>query len=104
MGSHVVFDAKQAGSTEPRVFDFTSRLAVGETISTSVVTAAVYSGTDSGPSAVIIGSATSSGARVTQTLTGGVVGVIYKLTCTITTSLSNTLILTAFLAVVPVVT
>lgn len=104
MGSHVVFDAKQAGSTEPRIFDFTSKLAVGETISTATVTAAVYSGVDASPSAIISGSASISGAQVTQKLTAGTAGVIYKLTCSITTSASNTLILTAFLAVIPVVT
>ncbi len=104
MSSHVIFDPKQAGSTEPRIFDFTSLLAVGETISSATTTAAVYSGVDTNPSAVISGSATVSGARVTQTLTAGTVGVIYKLTCTANTSLSNVFILTAFLAVVPVVT
>lgn len=86
------------------MFDFTSRLAVGETISSATVTAAVSTGTDSSPSSIVSGSASISGARVTQTLTAGTVGVIYKLTCTATTSLSNVFIMTAFLAVIPVVT
>lgn len=104
MSDHVVFDAKQAGSTEPRIFDYTSRLAVGETISSAVVTSAVYSGVDTTPSALLSGSASASGARVTQKLTAGTVGVIYKLSCAATTSLSNVFVMTAFLAVIPTVT
>ena len=103
MSSHVVFDAKQNGSTEPRVFDYTSQLAVGETISSAVVTAAVYSGTDASI-AILSGSPSVSGPRVTQKFTAGVVGVIYKLTCAATTSASNVLVLTAFLAIIPTVT
>ena len=103
-GSHVVLDAKQAGSTEPRVFPFTSRLSVGETISSATVTAAVYSGVDASPSNIISGAASVSGALVTQTLTAGTAGVIYRLTCSATTSLSNIFVITAFLAVIPVVT
>lgn len=104
MSSHVVFDSKQAGSTEPRVFDFLSKLAVGETISGAAVTAAVYSGVDASPSAIVSGAATISGSQVSQKFTAGTVGVIYQLTCTVTTSSSNTLVMSAFLAVIPVVT
>ena len=104
MSSHVILEPKQSGSTEPYTFDFTSKLASGETISTQIVAAAVYSGTDASPSSIISGSATASGAIVTQKLTAGTIGVIYRLTCTITTSSSNTFVLTAFLAVVLVVT
>lgn len=103
-GSHVVLDAKQAGSMELRVFPFTSKLAVGETISSAVVTAAVYSGVDANPSAIVSGTATISGGLVSQKLIGGTAGVIYKLSCAATTSVPNVLIMTAFLAVIPTVT
>lgn len=99
--TRVEFPPKLTGSTETYQFDFSSRLAVGETISTQTVTATVYSGTDASPSAIISGSATASGAIVSQKITAGTVGVIYELTCTITTSASQTLLLTAFLAIVP---
>lgn len=92
---------KLAGETVKEVFDFLSVLAIGETISTQVVTAATYSGTDASPSAIVSGSATASGSKVTQAITAGVLGVTYLLTCTITTSASQTLQLTAFLSVVP---
>lgn len=83
------------------VFDFISALAAGETISTKVVTASVYSGTDASPSSIISGSATSGGAIVSQKVTGGVAGTLYELLCTITTSLGQTLTMSSFLAVIP---
>ena len=99
--SRIILEGKLAGETTIATFDFTSRLAAAETISTASVAATVYSGTDATPSAVISGSSTITGQKVTQKLTGGTLGVIYKLVCTITTSLGQTLLLTAFLAVVP---
>lgn len=92
---------KLSGETKNVTFDFTSDLASGETISTKAVAAAVYSGTDASPSSIISGAASSSGAVVTQTVTGGVTGVLYELTCTITTSASQTLKQVGLLAVVP---
>lgn len=95
------FPPKYTGSTELVKFDFTSDLASGETISTKSVACTVYSGTDASPSSMVSGSATSSGAIVTQKITGGTVGVVYELLCTITTSLGQTLTKPGFLAVIP---
>ena len=97
----VAFNAKLAAETVIETFDFTSRLALAETISTAVTTATVYSGVDASPSAIVSGSATISGKTVTQAITGGVLGVVYLLKCQITTSLSQTLDLTAFLPIIP---
>lgn len=97
----VVLGSKQSGETKKYIFDFTSNLSVGETISSASAVAAVYSGTDSSPSSVISGSASTSGAQVTQTLTAGTEGVIYTITCTALTSASQTIKQTGFLAVVP---
>lgn len=99
--SRITLEGKLAGETELVVFDFTSKMVVGTTISTKTTTCSVYSGTDSSPSSVINGAATSSGQKVTQSVTGGVLGVVYLLVCTITTSDSQTLILSAFLCIVP---
>jgi hypothetical protein len=99
--SRIILEGKLSGETITTTFDFTSRLAASETISTATVTASVYSGTDSSPSSIVSGSATISGQKVTQKITAGTLGVVYKLICTITTSTSQTLILSAFLAVVP---
>lgn len=101
MSSRVTFEGKLTGETQTYTFDFTSRLAASETLSTASVTAAVYSGTDASPSAIVNGSATISGQRVTQSLTAGTLGVTYLLSCTVTTSASQTLLLEAFLTIVP---
>lgn len=93
--------SKKIGETAPATFDFTSGLAAGETISTRVVAATVYSGIDAAPSAIISGAATNSGAVVSQNITAGVSGVVYLLLCTITTSLSKTLQMSSLLTVIP---
>lgn len=92
---------KYSGVTATYTFDFAADLASGETISTQVCTAAVYSGTDASPSSIISGAATASGSVVSQDITGGTEGVIYQITCTITTSEGQTLKLVGLLAVVP---
>lgn len=101
MNSRVYLDSKLVNETRTYVFDFASYLAEGETISTQVVTAEVYSGTDATPASIISGAATASGTVVSQKVTAGLAGVIYELTATITTSLGQTLLLVGYLAVVP---
>ena len=98
--SLVQFPPKLPGEVKKLVFDFISNLAVGETISTKSVAAYVWSGVDGTPGSLISGSATASGTKVTQSVAGGIAGVIYKLVCTITTSLSQTLTLVGYLAVI----
>ena len=97
--NQVQIPPKTAGETRSISFDFISKLAFGETISTKAVAATVYSGVDANPSAIISGAAGSSGTRVTQIVTGGTTGVVYELTCTITTSTSQTLQLVGLLAI-----
>jgi hypothetical protein len=48
---------------------------------------------------MISGAASASGKIVSQNVTGGTLGVIYQLLCSITTSLSQTLQMSAFLAI-----
>lgn len=83
------------------VFDFTSRLAIGETITSQVCTCTVFSGLDSTPGSVINGAATVSGTQVTQSVKGGVVGVLYNIQCVVTTSASQTLTMQGYLAILP---
>lgn len=97
----VFFQPKLVGETFLAKFDFASRLDVGVTISTAVVTCTVYSGTDASPSSMISGADSTSGTIITQAITGGTLGVVYYLLCTITTSDSQTLLAAGFLAVVP---
>ena len=83
-------------------FDFISSLQPGETIASQSVTASVYSGLDPNPGALVSGAASvQSVTQVWQLITGGVVGVIYELLCTITTSLGQTLSISAYQAVIP---
>lgn len=96
-----IFDGKLPGAKVPLTFDFTSELAAGETIGTKSVGATVYSGTDPVPSGIISGSASSSGQKVTQNVSGGVLGVTYMMLCTITTSAGQTLQQAGFLSIVP---
>lgn len=101
MSNRVELAPKIAGETVLREFDFASKLASGETISSATVAAVVYSGTDAAPSGVISGADSVSGSVVSQAITGGEAGVIYELTCTALTSASRTLILVGYLAVLP---
>jgi len=101
MASQAEIPPKQVLETQRLQFDFISDLAEGETISTQSCACVVYSGTDASPSNVISGSATASGTVVTQLITGGTLGVIYTITCSITTSLGQTLKQSGQLAIVP---
>jgi flagellar biosynthesis protein FliR len=101
MSNRVELPPKLVGETATYTFDFTSRLAATETISAQSVTVAVYSGTDATPSSLLSGSASASGHIVSQKLIGGTLGVIYEITCQITSSLSQILQLTGYLAIIP---
>lgn len=90
---------KLQGATVNTSFNFLSDLASGETITSQVVEATVYSGVDPTPANVIDGSASVNGPIVNQLVTGGVVGVIYNLLCTINTSADQVLQKAGFLAI-----
>ena len=68
------------------VFDFTKRLASGETLSSATWTATVHAGTDASPNDIISGAASQSGALSTQKVIDGLEGVTYLLQCEATTS------------------
>lgn len=96
-----VQQVKLLGETKFLSEDFASDLVIGVTISTKVVTASVFSGTDASPSTLISGAATSSGTVVSQKVTGGVLGVLYELLWQVTTSDGQTLQHASFLAIAP---
>lgn len=91
---------KYDSETKAVTFDFTSMLAVGETLTSQAVTAAVFQGEDTAPEDIIDGSASASGAVVSQMITGGVVGVVYVLVCAVETSNSQDLMMSELVAVV----
>lgn len=96
-----IFDGKYQGETVVLTFDFTSALAASETISSATVSAVTYSGTDASPSTIINGAAVISGQTVKQSVTGGVEGVMYNLTCSVETSAGQVVQIQGYLAVVP---
>ena len=96
--SRLVLPAKAIGETVRYELDLLSQLATGETISTVTVTCSVFAGDDDAPEDLILGLPWYSSTRVYQRVTGGTAGVIYLLTATITTSLSQTLVMYAYLA------
>lgn len=68
---------------------FAPLLQSGETISNPVVTAAVASGTDPNPSAILSGAPSISGSDVLQKITGGIDGVDYLITFKVNTNLGH---------------
>ena len=70
MTYRVIFDAKISIQDAEVVFDFTGQLNGGETIPWTVVAAAVYSGEDSTPSAILSGSPAIAAAMRAKRLPG----------------------------------
>jgi hypothetical protein len=97
----MIFKPKKVGEVIGYPVNFISSLAPTETILTAEVAAQVYSGTDPNPAAIILGIATFSGTTVNQGITGGLLGVVYKLVYAITTSLGQTIETAGTLAIVP---
>jgi type IV secretory pathway VirB2 component (pilin) len=81
--------SKDTSETIPIVFNFFDRLQYGETITGSVVSISVFSGTDANPSAMLSGVATNTSTTVTQAITGGIAGTIYTVICVVTGSGSH---------------
>lgn len=94
------FETKLADETITISFEFTNRLATGESITAGACVAEVFSGTDASPSSIISGAATLSGAIVSQVITGGLAGVVYLISCEVDTDDSNVLINQGRIAVV----
>jgi hypothetical protein len=93
------FTYKLTTESELFSFNYSPILATGETISTATCVVQVKDGSDSNPSAIMVGSPAISGAVVVQRITGGLSGVTYRLEMTVTTSLTNVYTLVGDLAV-----
>ena len=89
--SNLVIQEKTVGETHKVTFDFANQLEVGESVSSASVSAAVYSGTDSTPAAILSGGPSVASPQVSQKVTGGVAGTVYVVTCLATTSAGLTL-------------
>jgi hypothetical protein len=96
----VLFGTKALGETNPYVFNFSDRLQFGETVTGAAVSLVPASGIDPDPSAMLVGSPTFTATTVTQNITGGVVGVIYSIACTVTASNAHNYVKQGSLAVI----
>ncbi len=101
MASFVVVPPKFDSSTIDLPIDFISQLLVldDEALVAATVSCVVSSGTDPSPSSMLSGDPVLTQNVVTQTITGGLPGVIYTLGFNATTNLSNQLIIYVNLAV-----
>jgi hypothetical protein len=83
------FSYKITTENEQFTFDFSPVLGIGETITAATCVVEVKEGTDPSPNAIKVGSASYSGSKATQRISGGLDGVIYRLEMTVTTSSTN---------------
>lgn len=64
-------------------FDFTTEAAAGVALSTPAVAKAVLSGTDPGAIGLTIGAVIATDLQAQALVSGGIDGVVYRLTCTV---------------------
>jgi hypothetical protein len=103
--NRIIVPPKHVGETRVipmEGFDFTADVSGNETIVSATVVAAVWSGRDRTPSAILSGPpSVGPGPIVYQRITGGVVGTIYYLLCTAVSSVQESFQLACFLAITP---
>lgn len=87
------YTPKQVGETEIFSVDYRSQLAVGETIISASWGVTAVSGSDPLAFEMIVGSAAILGSKVSQMITGGVIGVTYQPKCAALTSMGQIIIL-----------
>jgi len=97
--SKLIFESKYADASTRLTFDFISRLAIGETLSSVNLSSSVYSGVS--VTALTLGAGSISGTRVTSLCAGGTEGVTYLVAAYATTSEGQILPLTGYLTIVP---
>jgi hypothetical protein len=101
--AHAIFPSKGVNETVVLAFDFGPQLAADTISSVGVTTAAVYSGVDGSPSAIVSGVATFSGTVLSQKISGGIAGVIYELTAAVNTTAGQVLNMVGYLPVLPAI-
>lgn len=106
-GGRVIIPPKASTAQLFIPFNFVSELSAADQLDSATVTATVWSGTDSNPSAIISGGVVFSfnNKIASQKIIGGVAGVIYLLTCTaVSLTSGQTFVQTGLLAILPAVT
>jgi len=98
--SFVVIPTKIQATTIPISVDFISQLVDGEALVSSDVTLSVFSGVDASPDSMLLGASSLLRNTITQTFTGGEIGVVYLLNFAAGTNYGNSIVIQAYLAVV----
>lgn len=98
-GKRIETEAKKVGETISVPFDFTSDLAVGETVDSASVSVSVFSGVDASPEAINPTGPENDSPIVYQKFTGGILGTIYLAVCTAATSEGNDLQISTYIAI-----
>lgn len=80
------FADKMPAEIKTVALDFSGVIPAGDSIASMVAVMAVLSGTDASPSSLLSGAPVKVGDVVTQKVVGGVVGVDYELSITVTTT------------------
>jgi hypothetical protein len=93
------FSYKITTENEQFTFDFSPIMASSETISSASCTIEVKEGTDPSPNSIKVGSPSINGQLVSQRISGGLDGVIYRIEMSVTTSLTNVYTIVADLPV-----
>jgi hypothetical protein len=101
--AHAIFPAKGVNETVVLGFDFGAQLGTDSISSVGVTTAAVYSGVDASPGAIVSGVATFSGTLLSQKITAGIAGVIYEITAVVNTAAGQVLNMVGYLPVLPAI-
>lgn len=105
MTQGLLLPSKQVADIITAVFPFQNQMAYGEVINGANITVVVYTGTDPSPGNILSGLPnyiSYGGLSVGQVLFKGASGNIYLVTCTVSTTLSNTFACQGYLAVINV--
>lgn len=103
VSNRVIFPPKTVGEIKIFSFNFLSKMANQEFVTSAVLTATVWSGNDPSPGAIIDGAYTldSTDTIVSQRIQGGVLGTIYQLSCLAVTTSGQKLELSGYIAITP---
>ena len=77
------------GESELFTFDYSLVLQQGETLTTATANVIVMNGSDSNPTAILVGTPVISGTKVSQRISGGVSETTYRLEITASTNNGN---------------
>lgn len=99
--SRTIFPSLQSGETVTLSFDFSSRMTVGQTISTAAMSVELFSGIDAAPAALLSGSPSISGAIVTHKVAPTLPGNVYDVQCAASLATGQVLIMGGYVAVNP---